>query len=414
MRVGPDARHHLTYCGNVHASNGWKDVFANLRETTLELKRRLAPDRAFGVGLRLSAAEAEDLLIDDRLQGLRDLLERQGLYLFTIIGFPYGAFHHQRVKEQVFAPDWTTEARRAYTLRLVAILAALLPEGVEGSISTVPISYKAWSQRWNREGYDCAVMQLVAVVENLAILQQMTGKRIHLDLEPEPGGTLSNTGDVVRFFEGWLLPRGGHALAKRLGIAVPEAEAKLLEHVRICLDACHLAVAYEEPEAAIARLEGVGIQIGKIQLSSALKVSLPTDLAERRRTGEDLGPLAEPIYLHQVMARMKGGFQRYFPDLPQALLDLTNDRAQEWRIHFHVPLFAESYERFLSTQAETRRLLELWLKRPFSQHLEIETYTWEVLPAALKQGLVSALEQEYRWVLGVLAGDPLAQEARMR
>ncbi len=144
MRSGFDDFFHLTYCTNIHPGNGWSEVYANLQRYTLALKARLAPARDFGIGLRLSGKESSELLRGAALQEFRAFLQEQGLYVFTLNGFPYGPFHEQPVKAQVHAPDWLDEERVSYTVRLVEILAYLLPDDLEGSISTSPLSYKAW------------------------------------------------------------------------------------------------------------------------------------------------------------------------------------------------------------------------------------------------------------------------------
>src|SRR3954463_15066406 len=117
MQVGAGLQ--LTYCTNIHPAHGWADVFENLRRYTPPLKARLSPDRPFGIGLRLSGAESSELLIGDRLGAVVAWLKQEGLYVFTLNGFPYGPFHRQPVKAMVHAPDWREEERVAYTLRLI-------------------------------------------------------------------------------------------------------------------------------------------------------------------------------------------------------------------------------------------------------------------------------------------------------
>lgn len=142
MRLDLVSPVELTYCTNVHPGESWAEVEANLRRYLPAIKAKVAPDRPFGVGLRLSAEAAAALSQRPALEGLRALLAEEGLYVFTLNGFPYGRFHGEAVKEKVYLPDWREEARLAYTDRLAAILAALLPEGGEGSISTVPGAFK--------------------------------------------------------------------------------------------------------------------------------------------------------------------------------------------------------------------------------------------------------------------------------
>ena len=342
---------HLTYCTNIHPAVGWEAVLDSLRAHAPELKARLSPDAPFGIGLRLSGDESRELLDGTRLGEFRAWLDAEGLYVFTINGFPHGTFHGQPVKADVHAPDWRSEERVAYTLRLAEILSALLPDGVDGTISTSPLSYRPWVDG-----------DLDACTANVArVGEELRGTRIALAIEPEADGALANVDDLVRWW-----PDG-------------------LENVTVCFDACHSAVAYEEPEAALDALDAAGIRVGKAQLSAALIVP-----AEAH---EELRAFADPIYLHQVTER---GSNRSWPDLPDALAD--DGDGEEWRVHFHVPIFVERYGALRSTQEH----LERCIRRVRTSHLEIETYTWDVLPAELKASSVDSIAREYEWVLDVL------------
>ena len=349
MRVGDDL--HLTYCTNIHPAIGWEAVLESLRAHAPALKARLSPDAPFGIGLRLSGAESRELLEGDRLERFRGWLDDEGLYVFTINGFPHGTFHGQPVKADVHAPDWATEERVAYTLRLAEILAALLPDGVDGTISTSPLSYAPWDPDLER-----------CTANVVRVDHELRGTRIALAIEPEADGVLADIDDLVRWW--------------------PDA----LEHSTVCFDACHSAVAYEEPEAALDALDRAGIRVGKAQLSAALIV--PPGAREHLR------PFADPVYLHQVTEEAS---RRSWPDLPQALAADDGGDA-EWRVHFHVPIFVDRYGPLRSTQEH----LERCLRRVRTAHLEIETYTWDVLPAGLKASSVDSIAREYEWVLDVL------------
>jgi sugar phosphate isomerase/epimerase len=396
---------HLTYCTNIHPGSGWGEVFANLARHAPELRRRLAPDRPFGLGLRLSAAEARELLAGggERLAQLRAFLDERDLYVALLNGFVHGNFHREAVKTQVFAPDWQHEARVAYTLDLLGVLAALLPEGLDGGISTLPVSFKGWLAPGDGGGHVLAVLNLVRVAEAMACLRLERGPSVHLDVEPEPGGLVESSRELAEFFDRWLLPRGAPLLAERMGIDAGTAGELLLEHVRVCLDACHLAVEHEAPEAALETLAAAGLRVGRLQVSSALEVRLPDDGAARRRVEERLAPFADSTYLHQVIEE-RGGERRFFADLPQALETARGPGGRRWRVHFHVPLFVGRYGELASTRAETAELLRLCAGRRLTRHLEIETYTWDVLPAPLKEDLVESICREYRWVRAELAG----------
>lgn len=405
MQIGPDGRFHLTYCTKIHPGTGWQELCGHLHTQAPRLHAKLSPDRPFGLGLRLSAAESEELLTGGNLAELQAFLAAQGLYVFTMNGFPYGAFHGgQRVKSQVFAPDWREETRVRYTLRLVEILRQLLPLGLEGSISTSPLSYKPWVNPGDTAALERICANLAAVVEEMARIRDEEGKLLHLDLEPEPDGLVENSGELAAFFRDWLLPKAAPLLARKTGRPLTKAQELILTHLRVCLDTCHLAVAYEDPVAALDGFDREGIKVGKVQITAGLKVLLPPDAADRTSLARQLQDFADSPYLHQVLARQENGGRRQFPDLAAALPTLPDSRDREWRIHFHTPLFVARHGLLLSTRDETRAVLDLLRERSFCRHLEIETYTWEILPPELKKDLVDSLELEYLWVLANLVG----------
>ena len=251
MQIDPDGFFHLTYCTKVHPGRGWEELFGNLQALVPRLRTRLAPGRPFGLGLRLSASESRELLAGDRLGRFQEFLSRHDLYVFTLNGFPYGNLGGQPVKEAIFAPDWQAARRLDYTLDLVDILARLLPSGLDGGISTVPLSYRAWIAADEATALARITDNLVRLTARLIEVEAATGKLIHLDLEPEPDGLLECSREVVDFFQRWLLERGAAKLAEGLGLSRDEARRSLLRHLRVCLDTCHLAVAYEEPAAAL-------------------------------------------------------------------------------------------------------------------------------------------------------------------
>ena len=410
MQIAPDLQ--LTYCTNIHPANGWAAVLENLRRYALPLKAALAPDRPFALGLRLSGAESRELLEADRLARFADFLEEHGLAIGLLNGFPYGPFHRQPVKADVHAPDWRTSERVAYTKRLIRILAHLLPDGAGGGISTNPLSYKPWfGNRVGEAAWEAFTRNVADVAGALVEARRTSGKTLHLDIEPEPDGVIETSAGMVGFFEDHLLRRGVPMLAGAIGCAPSEAEAMLREHVRVCWDTCHVAVAYEEPAEVLARYEAAGLQVGRVQVSSALEVPLPSDpdpasragQAARARVADALAPFAESVYLHQVIQKNRDGRLRAYPDLDAALPHIGDPEAAAWRIHFHVPIFAEDFGLFGSTQAGILQTLELLHERPFTRHLEIETYTWDVLPPRLKRPLAEMTRREFTWVMETLA-----------
>lgn len=405
MKLATKGNVHLTYCTNIHPGEEWQQVFANLKNYIPELKAKLSPHSPFGIGLRLADLASRQLLQADKLAQFKLWLEREKLYVFTLNGFPYGGFHHQIVKDKVYAPDWSKTERIDYTLRLIGILAFLLPPDLDGGISTLPLSYKPWWQndlKGQKKIYRQSSLNLAIVTAKLSQIRAKTGKLIHIDLEPEPDGLLENTTEVIDFFQQWLLPHGGAYLAQKTGISRELAESQLREHICLCYDACHFAVEYENPEEVFTRLAAAGIKIGKIQLSAAIKVQLPSDALARTKIAARLRPFAESTYLHQVIERQENGQLNHYTDLIEALPYLEKSHAVEWRTHFHVPLFVNDYRLLQSTQDELVTVLNLLANHPLSQHLEIETYTWEVLPSEMKRDLLRSIQQEYEWVFSTI------------
>ena len=397
MRLPGPGGLHLTYCTNIHPADGWDAVLANLKRYAPALKARFSPAAPFGIGLRLSAREARELRSGARLDEFRSFLDEHGLYVAIINGFPHGAFHGTVVKADVYAPDWRDEARVRYTLDLIEILRALLPAGIDGGISTAPLSYKTWLAGADPRDWEAMTRNVVRIAEALWRVRQSDGRIIHLDIEPEPDCSLENTDETLEFFVERLLPSGGPLLAQSLGISEAEARAALLDHIQLCFDCCHFAVEFEDAAQAVDRLRAAGIRIGRVQLSSALKVHFPHDPAACADVAGSLRSFADTVYLHQVVERGSGSLRRY-PDLDVALKQSAAACSKEWRIHFHVPLFTERYERFESTQGYVRETLRLMLATGATRHLEIETYTWDVLPPGLKRDLLDSIAREYEWV----------------
>jgi hypothetical protein len=389
---------HLTYCTNIHPGESLADVRNALTYFVPEIKQRVSPKADFGVGLRLAAQAASELEAPFAIDELRALLAREGLYVFTLNGFPYGAFHSTRVKERVYLPDWLEDLRVSYTHSLAKVLAALLPEGMRGSISTVPGAFAARAAAPDA-GRKLA-LNIVRSAADLVLLERQTGKTIALALEPEPACFLETTSEVVRFFEEELWSREARAeLGRLIGLDADQTEDILRRHVGICLDACHGSVEFERPKESLATLLAAGIAVPKIQLSTGLKLTNPDAAAL-----EALKAFDDGVYLHQTVVKTPGrGELAHFVDLPAALAAAQDlGEGAQWRVHFHVPVFEARLGPFSSTQDE---LIELISEAPeLAPHLEVETYTFDVLPQEYRVGSVTqAVARELAWTLGMLA-----------
>jgi hypothetical protein len=379
---------HLAYCTNIHRGESWPETFGALEKYTLAVRQRVCPNKPYAIGLRLSDQASRELSDKTTLLEFQKWLEQHGCYVFTINGFPYGRFHGTRVKEQVYAPDWSTGERVEYTNRLFDLLAKILPKGVEGSVSTVPCSFKEFIH--TREQERAMRDNLWRCVEHIAEVSDRSGRKLHLGLEPEPLCYLETSEETAKFIEAMRADR--------------PTDPRLGEHLGVNYDTCHLAVEFEEPQAVVRRFQQHGIRISKLHFSSALKVR-PTPAARAA-----LKAFADDIYLHQVVARSPDSALIRYKDLDVALANphsaIRDPQSEEWRIHFHIPLHSRPSALFDTTTDHLLGVMDILQANPgLVSHLEMETYTWEVLPPELKnRNVVNQLVAEYEWTLGQLAG----------
>jgi len=386
---------HLSYCSNIHPGEIWEEHFANLQSTVPKVKKTVCPDQAMGLGLRIANQASVDLSEDvSKLEALKQWLKQEDIYIFTLNGFPYGGFHNTIVKDQVHAPDWTTQERVNYTRRLIDILVQLLPEDQhEGGISTSPLSYKFW---WEHQeaAIGQATMELLKLVPYLAQTEQKTGKWIHIDIEPEPDGLLGNHREFVDWYTETLIPFA-------ITAGIPEDWVR--RHIHICFDVCHYGVSFDKPADCLQELAEKNISIGKIQISSALRVDLHGNALARI---EALKQYEEPTYLHQVKALKKDGSFEQFKDLGEALAQFKEGIYDEWRVHFHVPLFLDSYGLLNSTQAEIAETLAYHQQHNVTRMMEIETYTWGVLPTEYQEPIDTSIAREVTYIQELLCKKP--------
>ncbi|MFT5885566.1 MAG: hypothetical protein ACI9IP_002026 [Arcticibacterium sp.] len=389
----------LSYCSNIHPGESWTATFENIKNYTTKVRDGLKAE-SFGIGLRLSNEASIELLVGSNLADFKTWMESESMYVFTINGFPYGNFHNQAVKAEVHTPDWSTTERLAYTIRLFDILAYLLPDGLDGGVSTSPISYKFWHKdvkalnRVKTLGID----HLAKLLIHLNQIKQDTGKSLHLDMEPEPDGILENSIEFVDFFKNELLPIGSKLISEKLNLNKEKAEAIIREHFQLCYDVCHFAVGFETPSEALSRVKSENIKIGRIQISAALSSGVLSSSTSRGLIKEQLSFFDEPTYLHQAVAKKQNGELVKFKDLGPGLKEIQNPEFEEIRTHFHVPIFTEKYENLISTQKAIVDTLEIWKLENFTNHLEVETYTWNVLPKAMQTDIVSSIVRELNWV----------------
>ncbi|MFK7765720.1 MAG: metabolite traffic protein EboE [Mariniblastus sp.] len=383
----------IGYCGNVHPGRTIDEVKKNLVEYSLEVKKLVRPDTSMGIGLWLSATAAKELDDNQTLLEFRDWLAENGLLPFTLNGFPYGDFHQTVVKHDVYRPTWADTERLDYTIRLAEILNVLLPEGIDGTISTLPLGWPVEVNDGNRSNVNdelfwksCA-RNLIACAERLSDIQQNSGRNITICIEPEPGCILDTWDDIVGFFDQHLF-------------AIDEPTTEMVRnHIGVCHDVCHSAVMFEEQSKAVDEYARAGIKIGKVQVSSAVDVDFENDSAEAKTAKlEQLSSFAEPKYLHQTSVR-NGESVEFYEDLQLALDAAGKAPTGQWRVHFHVPIFSTSLDLIGTTQSDIVSCVEAIREsgKP-TPHFEVETYAWNVLPASLRDdSLANGIAKELEW-----------------
>ena len=389
---------HLTYSTLVHPGDTWEEMWDSLTRYVPAVKRRVCPDAPFGVSLRLSGKSAARLVGDlEARRRLKAFLDDNDMYLFTANAFPYGPFKGERVKELVYEPDWRTNERAQYSMNVADILAEVASASIAPSIQSPPLGFKP--RVTGSDVVDAYTRQVLRVVAHLVKLEDRTGKTVTLALEPEPACYLEMTSEAIDYFESRLYANEGvKALATETGLSAAQAESALRKHLGVVFDICHQAVEYENIAEALKSLKRAGIPVMKLQAAAAIRIPEVT-----ARIVDALKAYDDPVYLHQTVEKKNGKITRFL-DLPDAFAAWAADPGpREWRTHFHVPVFMEDLGEFKTTRSAIEEALRVHLADPVSTQLEIETYTWDVLPDHLKTGnITDYVVRELEWVRGEL------------
>lgn len=372
---------HLTYSMLVHPGDTWAQTRESLERYVPAVKKRVSPDAPFGISLRISAASAQTLTDEPtELAWLGEFLEERDLYLFTVNAFPYGPFKGAPVMERVYEPDWTTDDRVEYTNRVAGILAVVGSIATAPSIQTSPLAFapKVTGEGYVREFTD----NVFRVLGRLRELEQLTGRRVKLALEPEPACFLETTEETVDYFLGHVYaPDAVRRFARLTGIPLSEAQSDLRRYLGVVFDIGHQSVGFEDIVVSLTMLADAGIPVFKLQPASALWIPEVTpDLAA------ELDAFTETIYLSQTTERKSGAVTKYL-HLSEALAAYRADPSpRELRTHFHLPIFLGDVGNISTTRSGVERALDLHRQLPISDHIEVETYTWDILPERLKTG----------------------------
>jgi sugar phosphate isomerase/epimerase len=389
---------HLSYSTLVHPADDWEQIWQSLNTYVPKVKERFAGNKRFGVSLRLSAKSAETLAKSKAERDkLRKFLDDGNMYLYTVNAFPYGAFKGTVVKEQVYEPDWRSEERTQYTINVANVLADVAPAEVLPSIQTAPLGFKP-----RVTGPDIVASytdHILRVAKHLVELEDKTGVTVTLGLEPEPYCFLETTDETVDYFTNHLYSGASvEKFAKMSGLPIAEAISALRRHVGIVYDICHLAVEYEDITQSLQKLVNAGVPIVKLQEAAALHIPEVT-----QSVVDTLKRYSKTIYLTQTIEKKDGKFTKYL-NLEDAFAAWDkNPGPREWRTHIHVPVFLEDLGQFRTTRFAIADALKFQKQKPLSRQLEIETYTWDMLPDNLKTGdIVEYVCRELEWVRGQL------------
>jgi len=385
---------HLAYSTLVHPGDTWSEMRESLETYAPAVKARVSPDASYGLSLRISAESAATLTADaDERARLRSWLDEHDMYVYTVNAFPYGPFKGRRVMEQVYEPDWATEDRVAYTCQVADILAEITPPSVSPSIQTAPLAFRP--NVTTSEQVDDLTENLLRVVAHLIELERRTGRRVKLALEPEPFCFLETTEETVRYFQEHVYSPGGTArLARLTGLPGSEIAGLVRRHLGLVFDICHQSVQFEDIPASLRMIYDAGIPLFKFQAAAALWVPEVTPAAVAA-----LESFTDTIYLSQTTERRDGELTRYL-NLSDAIAAWKVDPsgAREWRTHFHVPVFLDDLGEFRTTRPGIEAAMRVHAETPLSDHLEIETYTWDVLPEHLKTGdITDYVSRELEW-----------------
>jgi hypothetical protein len=392
---------HLTYSTLVHQGDTWQEMRDSVATYVPRVKRAVSPTEPMGLSLRLSGASVSTLAgSPDERAAFAEYLASQDLYLYTVNAFPYGPFKGRQVMEDVYEPDWTTEQRTRYTMGVADVLVDITGPDVEPSIQSAPLAFRP--KVTGADYIEAFTHNLLRVVAHLVDLERRTGRRVKLALEPEPYCFLETTEETVRYFEEHVYSaKGSRHLVSLTGLPVSDVQGLVRRHLGVVFDIGHQSVAFEDISASLELLVSAGVPIFKLQEAAALWVPEVTD-----ESVQELVRFTNTIYLSQTTERRDGELIRYL-NLKDAIEAWRSSPggAREWRTHFHVPVFLDEIGGFRTTRSGIEAALRMHAETPLSDHLEIETYTWDVLPAHLKTGdITEYVSREIEWVRDQLAG----------
>lgn len=387
-------KYHLTYCSNIFKEKTWKNLFCKLKIYITNL-RKFFKKKHIGLSLCLSNSLANEIKKTDNISNLKMWLKKNRLYISSINGFVYQTFHQKKIKENIYLPDWTSKKRLNFTQNLIDILKNIIKKNHDGSISTLPISYKSWTKD-NHKHYVLykTSKHLSELLILLINIKKQIKNIIHLDIEPEPQCMIETYKETHTFFEQWLLPICKKYLIPRY--KKQKLITHIYTHIKICYDICHFSVNFENHKEILNSIQKSKIKIGKIQISSALKINLNNN--NKKSQLKTLLTLQSSPFLHQTTEKVAKKIKKY-TDIKHILETFEQKTHGEMRIHCHISIHEKIYKNIETTHQETQETLKIFLKTLRIKHIEIETYTHNII---YDDNPLAAIIKEYNWAIHTL------------
>lgn len=384
---------HIAHVGMMNPVTSFADIESTIRESLAPINSAINDESPVAVSLRLSQAALSDEALS--AESLQTLLAANNLELWGISAVSISG----GTKEQVHQPDWRAEERLGFMFPATNLAATFATPEQEIGITTNALSHRRWVDVDMPGNWAALTLNVIRMVQHLAGIRDRTGITLHMDLEPEPGSVLRDTADVVTFFTKWLLPRGGAMLSDRMSLGEGSASEIILRHVRVALDTAHAAVVWDDASSSLDAFAEVGIRIGRLQVSSALEVDVPSDVESQKVLAEHLSQFSSPTLLQQVVAQKHGEIVQRYDDLPDAIAAMSESADQTWRIHTHAPLLADRYGGFTSTRQEAAT----WLREISARGIdigmiELRSANWDVVPHDDRASLEAMIMEEADWV----------------
>lgn len=384
-------KYNLTYCLNAFKAKDLQETICNIKKyiEIIKIKKKNC------IGLCLSNKIAKEILTNNNIDNIKKLIIEKNIYIPIINGFVYKNFHKEQIKENIYYPEWTSNKRLNFTKKLIKILKEISPKNLTSSITTSPISYKPWIKQKNKTYilYK-SIINLQQIIKILIDTKKKTGKTIHIDIEPEPTCLIENSKETIQFFKNWLIPICKNNFKKKI-FNKNKIENIIKKHIRICYDTCHFSINFENNKTTLNLFEKEKIKIGRIQISSALKI-IQSKKKNLKNFKSEINKLNYSPFLHQTTKKYENK-KIQFKDIKYCLENINKNSKAEWRIHCHIPIYLKKYKIFNTTSHETKSIIKYLSKKKITNHIEIETYTYDAILQSSNKA--KSIKKEYIWVV---------------